>query len=203
MEQQLKQRLVGAIVLVSLAVIFIPVILEGPDDEWAPRTHDIPAPPELDYRASMDLSIPDTVQPAAQEPEAEPPAAARPAQAPPPAPAAQPAEERQPPPAQPAHAHAVPPAPASPPTRQADTPTPGWYAQLGSFGQRSNATSLQDALARTGVAVQIQKVATGKGSTYRVLAGPESDRSRAEILLRKLGKQLKTTGIVIEIGAGG
>ena len=28
MEQKLKQRLVGAIILVSLAVIFIPIILE-------------------------------------------------------------------------------------------------------------------------------------------------------------------------------
>ena len=59
MEQQLKQRLIGAVVLVSLAVIFIPVILEGPDDEWVPRTHDIPTPPELDYRASMDLPLPE------------------------------------------------------------------------------------------------------------------------------------------------
>jgi len=202
MEQQLKQRLVGAIVLVSLAVIFIPVILEGPDDEWAPRTHAIPAPPELDYRASMDLPIPDTDQPATQDTAAVPPAAARPVQAPPQAAAPQQADKA---PSQPEPAPVPAPAPAraSVPLPRAAAPAPGWYAQLGSFGQLSNATSLRDTLARARIAVQIQKADTGKGSTYRVLAGPEPDRARAETLLRKLGKQLKTTGIVIEIGAGG
>ena len=30
MQQRLKQRLVGAVVLVALAVIFIPMLLQGP-----------------------------------------------------------------------------------------------------------------------------------------------------------------------------
>ena len=58
MEQTLKQRLIGAIVLVSLAVIFIPIILEGPDDEWTPRRHSIPQQPQMDYRADMELELP-------------------------------------------------------------------------------------------------------------------------------------------------
>jgi DedD protein len=201
MEQQLKQRLVGAIVLVSLAVIFIPVILEGPDDEWAPRTHDIPAPPELDYRASMDLPIPATAQPAPQDSAAGQAATSGEPAEPVPAPAQQ-EEDKIPPVPEPAPE--PPPAPArTPASAPAASLAPGWYAQLGSFTQRSNASSLRGTLARTGVSVHIQVVDTGKGSIYRVLAGPEPDRTRAEVLLRKLGQQLKTTGIVTEIGAGG
>ena len=62
MEQILKQRLIGAVVLVSLAVIFIPIILEGPDDEWTPRSHSLPDKPQLDYRADMEVVLPPPVQ---------------------------------------------------------------------------------------------------------------------------------------------
>ena len=59
MDQMLKQRLIGAIVIISLAVIFIPMILEGPDDELSPRTQDMPPPPTIDYQAEVDLPVPD------------------------------------------------------------------------------------------------------------------------------------------------
>jgi DedD protein len=207
MEQKLKQRLIGAVVLVSLAVIFIPVILEGPDDEWVPRAHDIPAPPQLDYRASMDLQLPASepnepansstataaLEPASQ-PENPPAADTAPVTPVPPAESVPPVE--QPPPLPAAPVAAV--APAS-----AQTPAPGWYAQLGSFSQQGNAAGLRDNLKKAGFAVQIQMVDTAKGSSYRVLAGPVADRTRAESLLRKAGEKMKTTGIVIEIGAGG
>jgi general secretion pathway protein D len=94
-----------------------------------------------------------------------------------------------------------PPAAAKPP--RSDAPAPGWYAQLGSFGQQANAAALRDTLGKAGFAVQLQMVDTGKGTSYRVLAGPEPDRASAESLLRKLGDRMKTTGIVIEIGAAG
>ncbi len=45
MDQQLKERLVGAAVLALLAVLFVPMILDGPDD--APTTRDIPLPPAI------------------------------------------------------------------------------------------------------------------------------------------------------------
>ena len=59
MNQLLKQRLVGAVVLVSLAVIFIPIILEGPDEEeWSPRTQGMPEPPQITYHAEDDVELP-------------------------------------------------------------------------------------------------------------------------------------------------
>jgi hypothetical protein len=44
MDHRLKQRLVGAIVLVALAVIFIPMVLQSPEPVQAPATT-LPAAP--------------------------------------------------------------------------------------------------------------------------------------------------------------
>jgi len=74
MNQQLKQRLVGAVVLVSLAVIFIPIILEGPDDEWTPRTQGMPEPPPISYHEEAETQLPLPVEQLA------PPAAIQPAE---------------------------------------------------------------------------------------------------------------------------
>lgn len=205
MEQQLKQRLIGAVVLVSLAVIFVPLILEGPDDELIPQSHDIPTPPELDYRASMDLQLPEADVPEPSS-SATAPATPEPAPEPEPEPASQPeiatTRLQQPESAQVEAPQPEPPAAAAKPPRS-DAPAPGWYAQLGSFGQQANAAALRDTLGKAGFAAQLQMVDTGKGTSYRVLAGPEPDRASAESLLRKLGDRMKTTGIVIEIGAAG
>ena len=50
MEPALKQRLIGAAVLVALAVIFLPILLEGPQPETAGGavSLDMPAPPPRD-----------------------------------------------------------------------------------------------------------------------------------------------------------
>ena len=42
----MKQRLVGAIVLVALGVIFIPMLLEGPDRDLVPEMESLPEPEE-------------------------------------------------------------------------------------------------------------------------------------------------------------
>jgi DedD protein len=186
MDQQLKQRLVGAVVLVSLAVIFIPVILEGPDDEWSPRDHTIPEAPRVDYRAAMDLPLPD-VQPddradvagGMQQADPQPTAALK--------------EE------QPVKTRAKP-VPKPEPAPEKNKLESGWYAQVGSFSQPANAAGLRDSIAGAGFRAHLQEVASAQGTSYRVLAGPESSREQAEQLLGKLGKTLNTTGIVIGIG---
>jgi len=204
MEQQLKQRLVGAVVLVSLAVIFIPIILEGPRDELAPRRQRIPEPPPLEYRADSQLPLPENGDeagdaattgspvpvPGETVPEdggGAPPvpvtAVGKPKPAPPPAP--------------------KPPAPKPPPRQQSspETLANGWYAQVGSFSQQANAARLQARLGKAGYRAHLQQTDTGKGSSYRVLVGPEKTRDLAETLLRKLAKDLKIEGIVIELSA--
>jgi DedD protein len=195
MEQQLKQRLVGAIVLVSLAVIFIPVILEGPRDEWAPRDHTIPEPPGLDYSAPDMLPIPaaeDTQYDTAPERPVKTPVADAPSAAP-------------------EHAAVPPPVAEVPPEppkktiqdKQEQALKAGWYVQVGSFGQSDNAGRLRDRLAEAGIAAHLQTVGSGKRVAYRVLAGPSGSRASAEKLQASLAASHKLKGLVIGIDADG
>ncbi len=192
MEQQLKQRLVGAVVLISLAVIFIPIILEGPDDEWTPRDHTIPEPPQVDYRAELELSLPEVL------PEAEPSglAAAETAQ-PTPAPASESSDSTSPPAAAKVADNPEPAGSAAQPAQTALGP--GWYAQVGSFSQPANAGALRERINASGFRAHLQQAAGGKGTSYRVLVGPEASREQAEKLLGRLDSTLKMKGIVIGI----
>ena len=61
MDILLKQRLVGAIVLISLAVIFLPMLFTGPDEEEQKFESSIPAEPVYEIKSpqvSVALSLP-------------------------------------------------------------------------------------------------------------------------------------------------
>ena len=205
MDQKLKQRLTGAIVLVSLAVIFIPVILEGPDDEWTPRSHSLPEAPPVEYQAEIELPLPEQTPVSLAIPKPKTATGTEsegivveetvetrvvetkvvetkpvPVKAPEPEPVAKP----KPPPPPPVAA------PASPPA--------GWYIQVGSFSQEMNATGLRERIAAWGFDVRMQKISTGKGTAYRVLVGPSASRAKAEKLRDKLVSKHQIKGIVVE-----
>ena len=201
MEQTLKQRLIGAVVLVSLAVIFIPIILEGPDDEWTPRSHSLPDKPQLDYRADMELVLPPPGQVDEQpdtsgvEIEETPVAGEQPATktvkpvAAPPASATKPVKSET---------TTKPPAKPVPAAAKLSKTLKGWFVQVGSFGQEMNAKGLQDRLVASGFKAQLQEIEIGNKRAYRVLVGPSAARADAEKLAASLksGHQLK--GMVVE-----
>jgi len=212
MDQKLKQRLTGAIVLVALAVIFVPIILEGPDDEWTPRSHSIPEQPKMDYRASMGLDLPEpetavqepsggVISEALSLPENEPPASTPPPVevevAAEPAPAARKAAEPVAVAPKPARVEpAKPPAPK--PAKKVEAPIKGWFVQVGSFGQEINANGLRSRLKSAGYDTRLQKIAIGKGNAYRVLVGPTTSRAGAEKLAASLKSGQQLAGMVIE-----
>lgn len=202
MELKLKQRLVGAIVLVALAVIFIPVILEGPSDEWAPRSHSIPVPPLIDYKADMEAPGPDAEPAGAGEetiPAAPDGATETVMQQPVPEPVPEPSVEDAAAPAPAPVTEQTPvPAAASRPAQQTSAPAGGWYVQVGSFGQQMNANGLRDRLGKAGYPVRLEETGTDKGTVYRVLVGPEKQRAPAERLRDRLANEQKLKGIVVE-----
>jgi len=206
MEPILKQRLIGAIVLVSLAVIFIPIILEGPDDEWAPRSHSVPDKPHMDYRADVELALPPetleveeavAVEILSRE-------QAKPEPAVPPAPAKTKAVEVPLPvpkpvkPPEPARVEPAPPVKATAAAVPETKALKGWFVQVGSFGQEMNASGLRDRLVAAGYPVRLQAVELGKKHAYRVMVGPSASRADADKMAASLlsGQQLK--GMVIE-----
>lgn len=210
MEQTLKQRLVGAIVLISLGVIFIPIILEGPDDEWSPRVQEIPAPPRIDYQAQVEVPIPaeipepaevapspvvDTITPSEttivpEEPD-EVTAAAEPAiekttvQAVKPAPVPAPKIQAKP-------------EPKPKPKPKPSVSTGGWVVQVGSFSQTLNARGLRDRLRKSGYKAFVQETTSGGRRIYRVLLGPVGNRAEAEKLRDDVGRKHRLKGIVVE-----
>ena len=205
MDQNLKQRLTGAVILVSLAVIFIPVILEGPDNEWTPKNQGIPEPPQLDYKARTELpktiETPALVKPARQAVEepadkrAEPAGmeavalAPEPVVIPPPVVAPEPAAVAPPP--------AVAPEPDEAPAAPQVEAVSGWYVQVGSFSQKLNASRLGKRLTLSGYDSHVLKKTTATGYAYRVLVGPGASREQVEKLRDGLAKDLKLKGIVI------
>ena len=190
MDQKLKQRLVGAVVLISLGVIFIPIILEGPDDEWSPVTQGMPEPPKIDYRAEIEVPLPDTEPLVQQTPTIVEPVAEQAA-----APQATP-RERVP---EPQPEVEVPePKPTVP---AADISPEAWVIQVGSFSLQPNASGLRDRLRRAGYSAFLQEVKTASGATtYRVLIGPLEDRSAAERLQTRLAAEQKIKGLVVQGG---
>ena len=203
MEQRLKQRLIGAIVLVSLAVIFIPIILEGPDDEWTPRSHSIPEQPQMDYRADMELELPPET-PVVDETVAMEVISQELAESEP-RPALEAVKEETVPVKLPEPGKAPEPVKAAPkpapPVKQAvpkTEPLKGWFVQVGSFGQEMNARGLRDRLATAGFQVRLQDVELGKKHAYRVLVGPSTSRTEAGKQAEKLKSGQHLKGMVIE-----
>jgi len=68
----------------------------------------------------------------------------------------------------------------------------GWAVQLGSFGSKSNATRLKDKVIKAGFAAYM----VPNGALFKVLVGPELNRSKAEVLKKQLKSTFKMTGMV-------
>lgn len=192
MDNLVKQRVVGAVVLVALAVIFIPILLEGPGDETGPRSLDIPQPLQDMHEGRIEPMEPVLVVP--PEPVTtvvigEPDAAA------PKSPAAAPEEPAVSPEA-PGEAVTVPepapePVPEPSPAPAATPPAPvasGWVVQVGAFGQEANAIGLRDRMRQAGHSAFVERIMVGGDAVYRVRVGPYTERADAEALLPGLSR---------------
>ena len=200
MERLVKERLVGAAVLMAAAIILIPEMLSGPDRE----SHEQPAQSRSDgpiKTYTIDLSHSPSAQPTPSvvENRAPPPEelpAQQQQQAPP---APQPAGGDQ---AKPEAAAQEAPAPApvvvEPPTETAasapaqrplasggDAPTSGrWAVQIGSYARQATAERIAKQLRDQGQSAFVMPVKSGSSTLYRVRIGPMKDRTSAEAALR-------------------
>lgn len=195
MNVQVKQRVVGAIVLVSLAVIFIPMLLPG-GGSYSTAIRGSNVPPVPDYR------FPPTPKPPAAPARAEAPVVPvdEPVEGKPPTP--------EPVPSAPAVAKAPVKAPATPkpalhkpaPKVADAVPKSGqsgaWIVQVGSFSSNDNAKALRDKLRKQGYTSFVEAVKGQKGMVYRVRVGPELTRKSAEQLNQRLSKEADIKGLV-------
>lgn len=196
MDFLLKQRLVGAIVLVALGVIFIPLLLEGPGKELAPEME--PLPELAGQRAGIELSqfpdageVPEDADVAvvqtdmAQTDILEP---QEPEKVSPPEP-----EQK----AEPLPKPAPSPLTAKPKPVKPAGPLGNWVVQMGSFASEQNALRLRDKLRKAGFVTQVEKVRVNNKLHFRVRVGPYLERSEADSDQTKLAKQFKLKGRVL------
>ncbi len=188
MDERLKQRLVGAAVLVSLVVIIAPMVLDKrseTDAVW--QDSDIPPRPENVFRAEIEpvreAEILDDFPNPAAVPE------------PVPAPA-----DRKRSPAMRGDAAARSPAkPASHSTTD-ELPRGGlgaWAVQLGSFSNSSNALALRDRLRARGYPAFIEGVRVDDREVMRVYVGPELLRAKAAESRRRLEQETRLKGMIV------
>ncbi|MFU8583655.1 SPOR domain-containing protein [Pseudomonas aeruginosa] len=193
LERGLKQRIVGALVLIALAVIFLPMLFTREDES---RQVVVEAPPRPQSPAMPSVEVQPTEVPELQpgeegiapeiveegSPAAQPPAQAQ-AQAPA---ASLPPSQPQPP--------AAPPSP--PPAEKrldANNLPQSWSVQLASLSNRARAEELQKTLRSQGYNAYIRSF----DGMNRVFVGPVIQRAEADRLRDQLSKQQKLNGFVV------
>jgi DedD protein len=200
MENPVRYRMVGAILLIFLAVLFLPWLFDGAGYESMPGLEQpipdrpvfvephlpsAPARPRLDRpddsgateRTAVD--VPEIPPAPAAEPE-QPPQADAGVPAPPPRPAA----------ARPA------PSPA-PVTADARGEKVGWAVQVGSFGREANAREQVQRLRDAGFPAFVERASVDGRSFWRVKVGPWAQRDEAMRLRDEIQRRMDITGNVI------
>ncbi len=203
MERALKERIVGAIVLVTVIVLVVPVFLDGPptdeviservplpgQEEQAMQTvvldrdRDEPVPAPVAATPSADAADDEPEQPSVERDET--PAAAEdtavaevPEQEPPP-PIAEPSEE-------PVVLDEQIREEAPVEIASATSTTGMWAVQIGSFSSQENAENLAADLRRQGFAAFLSQHSGASGPLHRVRVGPQRDREEAEAMAARL-----------------
>jgi DedD protein len=176
-DRALKERIIGAAVLVVFAVLVVPIFLDGPPEDSEIVSESVSLPGQdsegrkqqtivLDRDRSQPVPatrapapLPSTPEPAAKKENAEPDI----------------------PDAQIAAA----PEPAQP---EASSSTGMWAVQLGSFSSKDNAERLAAGLRDQGFAAFLSQLPTDEGKLQRVRVGPQKDRDSAEAVAAQLAK---------------
>lgn len=209
LDKAYKQRMVGALVLVALAVIFLPMLFSRQDEQRqvtveapaAPQTPSLP-PVQVDpVPVPEPQALPQEPVPSDEELAQEPAAPATPiAPAPAPAVPSKPVAAPTPVPATPANK----PAPSQPITAAPKPDTTqsrvdanglsvSWSVQLASLTSRDSAEKLQKNLRSQGYNAYIRS-ADGKN---RVFVGPLIERAEADRLRDLLNRQQNLKGFVV------
>ncbi len=206
MDDALKARLVGATVLVLLAVLLIPELLSGRKAAAPGSEQDTAARGNRTFTIELSggqggSSV--TAEPAESAPRvAQAPAVGEPASSPA-GPAETSGESPAPQPttegvrvAQAAETPAAPPASVTaPPASEPDAaiaPAPvipargGWAVQVGAFGSEASARKLVDQLREAGYRAYVAPVSRSGKTLHRVRVGPEAARAEAESLVAGL-----------------
>lgn len=167
MDQPLKQRLIGATILISLAVIFVPMLIGEEPAYKKSISIDIPeSPKDFDSRI---LPLPEQKNEVLAEVQVngkEPIKIIKPK------------------------------IPAPPKIKPVEGIT-AWVIQVGSFSDEKNANRLSDKLKKAGYTAFVEISSNKNGDIYRVRVGPEISKNKADALSIKIKKQQKLSSAIV------
>lgn len=173
MDDGLKQRLIGAIILLALAVIFLPVLFDREGLEPVDTVSQIPPQPEI-----VPITIPEPKPPANVEPAPEPEQMFVP-------------DESSP----------VEPEPELPGLQTDGTPK-SWVLQIASFRSESNANALRDKLMGAGYSAYTRTIKYKNGTVTRVFVGPKLEKERLMAEQQAIDKRFQVESILLEFQTG-
>lgn len=166
LEERLKQRLIGAAVLVALVVIFVPMLIDEPVDSKQVADHDIPEKPVKLAKPMKDILPPVPPEQPSQSDQAPSP----------------PVETKPPPPD----------ALADKTSDMSDRKSPSaWMIQVASLSVRENAKKLVADLRKAEMPAQFDSVQIEGKTLFRVRVGPEVDFKTAERMAAQIKDKFK------------
>ncbi|MFN2289474.1 MAG: SPOR domain-containing protein [Chromatocurvus sp.] len=193
MDASLKQRLVGAMILLALGVVFWPIIFVPPEGEPVPRQEPIPPAPQVDngvlpapgddglrptaqpgiltQEAGADVIVPDSASRAesglargsTDEPERRPVTRDTPPQM---------------------------------PSLDEDGIPIAWSLQVATMGSRDAARALRDELIGAEMKAYIQALRRGNDTLYRVFVGPKFERKQLEPIKRRVDSRYDVESLI-------
>jgi DedD protein len=182
MEKTLKERIVGAIVLVAVAVLVVPVFLDGPPSEGEIISERVPLPGQSEQKIQTVVLERDRDEPVPAQTSNSARQSARPVAATT-TPASKPLAQQEEPEVKP-----EPERKSATPVQAAGSATGMWAVQLGSFANQQNAERLAADLRKQGFAAFLSQLSTASGQLHRVRIGPQKDREAAEAMAARLQK---------------
>ena len=170
MDAKLKQRLTGAVILTCLAIILLPLLLDGTEEERARVISDVPEPPRIEL---SDITVQDIERQIEQMEKA--------------------SEARLPREVVDETDYE-----ASPDFILDKNNLPvNWSLQLGSFQNEENATRLRAQLRAQNYRSYILHAKASDGEIYRVFVGPSSSKEALAKMNAEIEQKLKLKGRIV------
>jgi len=181
MTEQLKKRLIGAAVLVSLAVIFIPILVEDERPSQGIVSSNIPASPPIQHQQQFlpekkiednrkAIEFGNSIVPSNNADVVE----------------LKTTQQQQ----EKATTKVTP--------LKTRVGLTGWMIQAGSFSSRENAEKLVRKLRDAGFDTHLESAQVKKLKVYRVRVGPEIDKSNADKMAKQISKKFFVSAKVIQ-----
>ena len=190
MNQATKQRIVGTFVLLTLALIFLPIVFDGQGSYEPAMTSRIPDPPQVSILPEPVQSRPVIIAETEREVELAVPAGDETISTEDPDEVEAATESIAVTTSEPVFSREV------PKLDRAGLPQ-SWVVQLASFADVENARNLLARLQGAGYKAYIRSVVGDQGERSRVLVGPWVVRARADETQTQLQRQFQLAGMVV------